>query len=259
MLACVYSNKTKNSVASNSDITFRGIAASAGEWWAYGSGILIRSVDGKRWKDTAGYYNFPGSFTVCEIVEGVNGTFVFSRSEHGLLCHEILRGSEICKVVSVVPSASASVSGVFIRQGIMMCVKESGSARFLQYDPAANRWIRLPSKIKGVPVYFQIDENGYGVCALWGTDRPQRINEATTSAIYCTFDYCRSWEKVQDMDTMLLVGSATPDQKVLVGGTESFVAEGDCSGFASCFDSSPGSIIAISSGCSQLAVIHDSD
>ena len=236
-------------------VAFRRLAINLDALWAYGSGVLVMSLNRRPWKNMSDKLGLRGSFSVSAVVSDQRGAFVFSRSGEGLLCSYLAGFGENCISLPRIPTGSPRILAQRVVGSLIVCVNEDGCATFYKLRDASSAWVQLPMPLPGIAVHFTMTDSGVGMCALWGIEREGGIAKPGPSAVYGTHDGGISWNKVQEMDTMLLGGSSVPDGSTLLGGTAGFIAEGTVEGFNECHPRCIEEVAAVSSDPAQQSAI----
>jgi len=236
-----------------------GVKFCLNTWWAFGSGVVLRSTDGMHWVDLSNEFNSVERFGVKAFVGSDNEAFVFSQSRDGLSCRYMERGLQRWRSLPPVPSFSGSVIAACTHEQLMICVKDEQGSRLMRLRGNRTAWEQLPVSFPGVASYLELADSGEGICTLWGIKRTRGFRDPDLSAIYSTRDGGATWGKIQEVDTMLLDGASSFGRPTLLGGSNGYIAEGNVDRFTAFSLSTPDGVAAVACDQFQQACVLESD
>jgi len=233
----------------------------SGTFWVLGRQVLLRSNDGLNWQDASHNLRDEGSFCVVSIAHEPACTKIFARSRNGLRCYRWDEWDRAWKPLFSVNTSSPGVFAAWTDDGLITIASESPSTAVECRNGDLSKSARWRTILLGNAIHVQLASSGIGLCALWGTSESPHESDRGPSAAYSTSDFGRSWRRIAEFDTtMLLVGTAINHNSAIVGGTSGLIASVANDKLREVWIEQGGDIVAIdANGTTQIAVIESED
>jgi hypothetical protein len=208
----------------------------SGRLWALGTNTILSSEDGMNWNDFSWHLGAEGSFSATLAVVYRKHTYLFVSVRNGFHLTRFDEFDRRWRHLSEIPIFPFPVVACAVDDEGFTLLTGGKSNSLLYKSKDGLSWTEFPLEFSqgaenAVPVHLQFSSSGVGFGCVYHSVVGEDFSVVNGSSVFGTTDFGKSWRLLASTDSMLLTAAKISDEKLLVGGSDGFLATCDLDGF----------------------------
>ena len=256
----IYSSPPRVQIdAEETGVQFRKLLRDrTGGLWAIGDCQVLFSRNGLDWINYSLNLKSDGAFSVYSVTMSGLVVFSFVQNRNGLCVYRLSDERQRWILVSQLQLSSSFVVSATGKDSLVLVTEEPSSTVLYRSTDQAESWNKTSLGLHGTPVYLHFSNSHKGFCCLWHSFEGGNLSPRDRSSLYSTSNLGITWKCVANLNTMVLDSAAIDDERVLIAGSNGFLAICDGEGCWRFNNKERDDVVAVDSFADVLLAVTES-